>query len=68
MPAVVAVRGRADEYRLTVTAPHVAVPALLELLQREGVTLARLATRHASLEDVFLSLTGRPLENGLSDG
>ena len=44
---------------LAVTAPHVALPALLELLQRRGLPLAQLTTRHASLEDVFVHLTRR---------
>jgi ABC-2 type transport system ATP-binding protein len=62
LPGVVAVASRQGDYRLTATAPHVTLPALLDLLGRDGLTLTRLATRHASLEDVFLSLTGRPLE------
>ena len=43
--------------------PHVAIPALLERLGREGQTLSRLTTRHASLEDVFVALTGRHLRD-----
>jgi ABC-2 type transport system ATP-binding protein len=39
----------------------VTIPALLEYLQSEGRTLARLTTRQASLEDVFVTLTGRHL-------
>jgi ABC-2 type transport system ATP-binding protein len=38
-----------------------ALPALLELVQARGCKLARLTTRHASLEDVFVTLTGRHL-------
>jgi hypothetical protein len=30
----------------------------------EGQRLARLATRHATLEDVFVALTGRHLRDG----
>jgi ABC-2 type transport system ATP-binding protein len=41
----------------------VAVPALLERLQREGRELTQLTTRHASLEDVFVTLTGRHLRD-----
>jgi ABC-2 type transport system ATP-binding protein len=59
LPAVTAVRRQDDAYWLTVAAPHVAIPALLSSLQDEP--LARLTTRHASLEDVFVSLTGRHL-------
>jgi ABC-type multidrug transport system ATPase subunit len=63
LPAVVSVRQEGDAYCLTVTAPHVAVPALLQLLQAQGKDLARLTTRHASLEDVFVTLTGRHLRD-----
>ena len=48
-------------YCLTVSAPHVCIPALLEQLRAGSHDLARLTTRHASLEDVFVSLTGRHL-------
>ena len=48
---------------LTVTEPHIAIPALLQKLQSERLTLARLTTRHASLEDVFVHLTGRRLRD-----
>jgi ABC-2 type transport system ATP-binding protein len=62
LPAVVAVRQPDEAYCLAVTAPHLTLPALLQKLQGEGLALARLTTRHASLEDVFVSLTGRHLE------
>jgi ABC-2 type transport system ATP-binding protein len=67
LPAVVAVRREDDAYCLTVSAPHVAIPALLERLQANQLRLARLTTRHASLEDVFVSLTGRHLRDGEAD-
>jgi ABC-2 type transport system ATP-binding protein len=63
LPAVVGVRQEDDAYFLTVTAPHVTIPALLQELQREGKQLARLTTRQASLEDVFVTLTGRHLRD-----
>jgi ABC-2 type transport system ATP-binding protein len=63
LPAVVSVRRQDDSYTLAVTAPHVTIPALLDFLQREGRDLARLTTRHASLEDVFVTLTGRHLRD-----
>jgi ABC-2 type transport system ATP-binding protein len=40
------------------------VPALLGLLERRGLALSLLTTHHASLEDVFVSLTGRHLRDG----
>ena len=63
LPSVVSLRRDDDAYCLAVTAPHVAIPALLQHLQGERLNLARLTTRHASLEDVFVSLTGRRLED-----
>jgi ABC-2 type transport system ATP-binding protein len=48
---------------LTVTEPHIAIPALLQYLQSCNLDLTRLTTRQASLEDVFVSLTGRHLRD-----
>jgi len=62
LPEVTSVRRHADAYCLTVTAPHIALPALMQRLQQTRAPLARLVTRHASLEDVFVSLTGRQLQ------
>ena len=61
LPSVVQLRRDADCYVLAVTAVHLALPALLELVQSHGAKLAQLTTRHASLEDVFVTLTGRHL-------
>jgi ABC-2 type transport system ATP-binding protein len=61
LPAVVSVRRDGNATILACTAPHVALPALLDLLQQRGLHLAQLTTRHASLEDVFVTLTGRHL-------
>jgi ABC-2 type transport system ATP-binding protein len=66
LPAVQAVRREADHYVFSVSEPHVAVPALLARLQEGGHELASLTTRHASLEDVFVTLTGRHLRDGES--
>ncbi len=41
-----------------------ALPALLDWLAQRGHELAGLSTRHASLEDVFVNLTGRHLRDG----
>ena len=51
-------------FRLTVAQVHQAIPALLDELGRQGSALSRLTTHHASLEDVFVSLTGRHLREG----
>jgi ABC-2 type transport system ATP-binding protein len=63
LPAVQSVRREADHYCLSVSEPHVALPALLARLQQGGDELASLSTRHASLEDVFVTLTGRHLRD-----
>ncbi len=64
LPAVRAVRREADHYSLSVSEPHVALPALLQRLRDRGHELASLTTRHAGLEDVFVTLTGRHLRDG----
>ena len=46
---------------LTVGEVHRAVPALLQELERQTVPLTRLTTHHATLEDVFVAMTGRHL-------
>jgi ABC-2 type transport system ATP-binding protein len=67
LPAVRAVRRDGDDYCLSVSEPHVALPALLERIRMAAGELASLSTRHASLEDVFVSLTGRHFENAAAD-
>ena len=49
--------------RMQVTALHRAVPALLAELGRRDVKLTELRTHSASLEDVFVTLTGRHLRD-----
>jgi len=63
LPGVRAVRPALDRTALTVAEVHRAVPALLGLLERRGAELSLLATHHATLEDVFVSLTGRQLRD-----
>jgi ABC-2 type transport system ATP-binding protein len=46
---------------LTVREVHRAVPALLTELAAQSVALTRLTTHHATLEDVFVAMTGRHL-------
>ena len=48
---------------LTVTELHRTLPALLALLQQRGLELSSLTTHHATLDDVFLALTGRQLRD-----
>ena len=56
---------RADNgvVRMQVTALHHAVPALLAELIRREVRLTELRTHSATLEDVFVTLTGRHLRD-----
>jgi ABC-2 type transport system ATP-binding protein len=57
---------REDGNRLTLSAgePHRALPALLDSVRASGVKLVGLTTRTATLEDVFVTLTGRHLRDG----
>jgi len=63
LPSVRAVHAEAGHLVLTVVEPHVAIAPLLERVASSGSRLSSLATRHASLEDVFVSLTGRHLRD-----
>jgi ABC-2 type transport system ATP-binding protein len=63
LPSVRDVHAEAGALVLTVAEPHVAIPSLLERVRERGHELAGLTTRHASLEDVFVSLTGRRLRD-----
>jgi len=48
---------------LTVIELHRALPALLALLQQRRLELSSLTTHHATLDDVFVALTGRQLRD-----
>jgi ABC-2 type transport system ATP-binding protein len=60
---VCAAHRRDGTYRLQVEELHRAMPALLQELRRQGAQLAELRTHSATLEDVFVSLTGRHLRD-----
>ena len=60
---VCAASRRDGTYRLQVEQLHLAMPALLGELRRQGAQLAELRTHSATLEDVFVSLTGRHLRD-----
>ena len=51
-------------WSLSASQPEHAAAAVLALVERKGSRLARLGTRKASLEDVFVALTGRHLRDG----
>jgi ABC-2 type transport system ATP-binding protein len=61
LESVRSARRDGEAYSLAVDQPHLALPALLGHLQSRGLVMANLTTRHATLEDVFVSLTGRHL-------
>ena len=61
LPGVEAIRQDDNVVCLTVREPHQTIPALLDAVGRAGGQLEHLTTRQASLEDVFVKLTGRHL-------
>ncbi len=61
LPGVEGVHEEDGRIVLSVREPHETVPALLAALQSRGSQLLHLTTRQASLEDVFVRLTGRRL-------
>jgi ABC-2 type transport system ATP-binding protein len=61
--SVQAVRPSANGMSLSVSEPHLALPALLNALQEQKVELAGLTTRTTTLEDVFVTMTGRQLRD-----
>ena len=64
LAGVRSVRASDGTWSLTVGELHVALPAILAEVDRRGAALAELRTRSATLEDVFVSLTGRHLREG----
>ena len=61
LPSVESVRAEEGMIALNVKQPHLTIPALLEAIDKAGGQLQHLTTRQASLEDVFVRLTGRHL-------
>jgi ABC-2 type transport system ATP-binding protein len=57
------VGGEAAELDVAGTELHEAIPALLEELSRQRISLTELRTHSATLEDVFVTLTGRRLRD-----
>jgi ABC-2 type transport system ATP-binding protein len=65
LPSVSEVHVSAEgAWSLSASQPEHAAAAVLALVERKGSRLARLGTRKASLEDVFVALTGRHLRDG----
>jgi ABC-2 type transport system ATP-binding protein len=63
LPGVRGLRRVAGGFALAADPIHIALPAVLDHLRGAGLRLERLATRHATLEDVFVALTGRGLRD-----
>ncbi len=63
LDGVRAARIDAGTYALQASELHRAVPAVLAFLAANGAALTELRTHSATLEDVFVSLTGRHLRN-----
>ncbi len=64
LPHVVSVDRRNGDFFLTVSSVAGALPALLAALDRLGVRIDSVTMHPATLEDVFLKLTGRRLRDG----
>jgi len=63
LAGVRSVRPAPDRVSLTVNEVHRTLPALLAIVERRGGELSMLVTHHATLDDVFLALTGRQLRD-----
>ncbi len=63
VPGVCAAARRNGTWRVRVAELHRTVPALLAELHRQQVQLTELRTHSATLEDVFVELTGRRLRD-----
>jgi ABC-2 type transport system ATP-binding protein len=63
LPGVVGVRREEERWRLQVAELHTVMPALLGMLDGRGAPLSQLSTHAPTLEDVFVSLTGRHLRD-----
>jgi ABC-2 type transport system ATP-binding protein len=63
LPAATRATRSGDSVVIAVTAAHRTLPALLDFLASRNLELAQLTTRHASLEDVFVTMTGRHLRD-----
>jgi ABC-2 type transport system ATP-binding protein len=63
LPGVRDCRQRDSRWFVSVASLVDAVPALLSRIERGGAKLLQLSTHRATLEDVFISLTGRELRD-----
>ena len=63
LPGVTDVRTENGRMLLSASEVHLTVPALLAVLEASGASLSLLTTHSATLEDVFVKLTGRHLRD-----
>ena len=61
VPGVTASRIENGTWSLQVKEPHAAIPAVMAAVANRGRALTELSTHSATLEDVFVTLTGRHL-------
>ena len=64
LPDVTGGRETPSGYELRVSTVQAVLPSLLALATERGVTWSELSTHSATLEDVFVALTGRELREG----
>jgi ABC-2 type transport system ATP-binding protein len=63
LPGVRDVRGDGAHTHLSTSELHLTLPALLDALRDRHIALSQLGTHSATLEDVFVTLTGRQLRD-----
>ena len=63
LDGVLSVRHAGPVWTMQVAEAHLTIPALLAELERRGLALTELRTHSPTLEDVFVSLTGRGLRD-----
>ncbi|MDR0787327.1 MAG: ABC transporter ATP-binding protein [Gemmatimonadota bacterium] len=63
LPAVTRVDSVVGHQRLATLAPHRTIQALFQLAEQSGVEMTALSTHNATLDDVFLAMTGRQLRD-----
>jgi len=68
LPSVASLVNRGQHYRLRVDRTLAALTSVLEELERQDVQPIGLSTHQATLDDVFLHLTGRALEQQSTEG
>jgi ABC-2 type transport system ATP-binding protein len=63
IPGIQSHRFRSGQHQLSVSELHTAVPRIFALLEEHSLSLTEFRTHSATLEDVFVALTGRNLRD-----